>query len=325
MARRTAQLFDLMFKSIIKDASSSAIVHLINGIYKKNYSLDTTAVKIEPTEFITEHPKSGKLKKIVSDIVITLYDGNCKDTYFIEAQISDDIEMLLRIFNYSVLVALEGKEVSDDGSYMQIDMPSPAVIYWESSETKDFVSIKIKFPNKRSVVYKVPAFKVLQHSVSELENMALLLPFYILKIRGELKKTKDSEKRKELSNRLEGYVIEISQVLKRCVENNYITDRDAAMLLRRLLSMNLELYGKYREFKEVNMSKRLEKLVDPGFCERWDKALAKEAAKVEKRSLKQGKIAGLIEAAKSMLKDGLDPARVARITDLPIKQIRAMV
>ncbi|MDR2583841.1 MAG: hypothetical protein LBC75_10205 [Fibromonadaceae bacterium] len=30
MSRKTAQLFDLMFKSIIKDASSSAVVHLIN-------------------------------------------------------------------------------------------------------------------------------------------------------------------------------------------------------------------------------------------------------------------------------------------------------
>ncbi|MDR3002216.1 MAG: hypothetical protein LBU89_13260 [Fibromonadaceae bacterium] len=143
MSRRTAQLFDLMFKSIIKDASSSAIVHLINGIYKKNYPLDTTLVKIEPTEFIKENPKSGKLEKIVSDIVITLFDGESKDTYFMEAQISDDIEIALRIFNYSMYIALERKEVSDDGSYMQINMPSPVVIYWEASKTKDVVSVKI--------------------------------------------------------------------------------------------------------------------------------------------------------------------------------------
>jgi uncharacterized protein YktA (UPF0223 family) len=48
--------------------------------------------------------------------------------------------------------------------------------------------------------------------------------------------------------------------------------------------MNLELYGKYREFKEVGMSKRLEKLVDPGFCERWDRAVDK----AEKRGISQG-------------------------------------
>jgi len=172
MSRRTAQLFDLMFKSIIKDASSSAIVHLINGIYKKNYPLDTQ-VKIEPTEFIKEHPKSGELKKIVSDIIITLRhkDGSA-DMFLIEAQISDDIEMILRVFNYSMYAAFDKKRVSEDGSFMQIDMPSPVVIYWESSKTKDVVSVKIRFPNNKTIVYKVPTFKVLQHNVSELEGMA---------------------------------------------------------------------------------------------------------------------------------------------------------
>jgi hypothetical protein len=165
--------------------------------------------------------------------------------------------------------------------------------------------------------------------------MALLLPFYILKIRKELERTKDSEKRKALSKKLEDYVVEISRVLKKCVRNNYITDRDAAMLLRRLLSMNLELYGGYREFKEVNMNKRLEKLVDPDFCERWDRAIAEKAAKAakkaaeveikaEKRGLKRGLTQGIIETAKSMLKEGLDFALVARITKLPKKQVMAL-
>jgi hypothetical protein len=221
MSRRTAKLFDLMFKSIIKDASSSAVVHLINGIYKKDYPLDTP-VKIEPTEFVKEHPKSGKLEKIVSDIIVTLYSGNIKDTYILEAQINDDAEMSLRIFNYSVFTALEGRTVSGDGSSMQIDMPSPAIIFWEASKSKDIVSIKIRFPNQQSVEYKVPVFKVLQHSISELEGMALLLPFYILKIRKELRrKGMDSAKRKALSKELESYIIDIDKVLKKCNENNY--------------------------------------------------------------------------------------------------------
>ncbi len=178
MSRKTAQLFDLMFKSIIKDASSSAVVHLINGIYKKNYPLDTM-VTIEPNELIKEHPKSGKMEKIVSDIIITLHSENKKDTFLLEAQIDDDLEMILRIFNYGTLIALDKKTVSDDGSCIRIEMPSPVVIYLETSNAKDIVSVEIKFPNKKSVVYEIPTFKVLQHSVAELENMALLLPFYI--------------------------------------------------------------------------------------------------------------------------------------------------
>jgi hypothetical protein len=57
------------------------------------------------------------------------------------------------------------------------------------------------------------------------------------------------------------------------VKNNYITAKDAAMLLRRLLNMNLELYGKYKEFVEVDMT--LKQLVDTGIDEAIEKAEAK--------------------------------------------------
>ena len=219
MSRKTAKLFDLMFKSIIKGASSSAIVHLINGIYKKNYPLDTS-VKIEPTEFVKEHPKSGKLEKIVSDIIVTLSGENFRDTYLMEAQIDDDVEMSLRIFNYSIFAALEGRKISSDGSDMQI------------------------------------------------------------------------AKRKALSKELESYVIEIDKILKRCKENSYITSRDAAMLFRRLLYMNMELYGQYPEFKEVDMT--LKDLADTDIDEAIDKA--------ERRGLKQGveKVFALLEKGMSL-------------------------
>ncbi len=123
------------------------------------------------------------MEKIVSDIIITLHSTDRKDTFLLEAQIGDDLEMILRIFNYGTLIALDKKIVSSDGSYMKIEMPSPVVIYWETSKTKDIVSVEVIFPNNKSVTYEVPAFKVLQHSVSELGDMALLLPFYILTVR----------------------------------------------------------------------------------------------------------------------------------------------
>jgi hypothetical protein len=334
MSRKTAQLFDLMFKSIIKDASSSAVVHLINGIYKKNYPLDT-CVTIEPNELIKEHPKSGKMEKIVSDIIITLHSEDKKDTFLLEAQIGDDLEMILRIFNYSTLIALDKKSVSADGSCMKIEMPSPVVIYWEASNTKDIVSVEIKFPNKKSVVYEIPTFKVLQHSVSELEDMALLLPFYILKIRKELeRKGIDTAKRKILSKRLEGYVIEIGKVFKRLVKNNYITAKDAAMLLRRLLNMNLELYGDYPEFVEVDMT--LKQLVDTGIDEAIDKAVNKAVAKAvaetkkavvaetKKAVVAETKSHSLKQFAKAMKAGGEAMDKIMRYTGLSRREIMAL-
>jgi len=327
--RRTAQLFDLMFKSIIKDASPSAVVHLINGLYKKDYPLNSK-ITIEPTELIKEHPKSGKLGKIVSDIIVTLHSGGRKDTFILEAQISDDLEMVLRVFNYSALVAFERRIVSDDGSYMEIEMPSPVVIYWEASKTKDIVSVKIKFPNNKSVMYRIPTFKVLNHSVSELGDMALLLPFYILKIRKELQKNGiDSAKRKTLSKELEGYILEIDKVLKKQKQNNYISDIDAAMLLRRLLNMHRELYGQYKEFVEVDVT--LEKLVEVDVYKAVDKAVDEAIAKTEAKMKKQAEVnmrktesRSLKRFAKAMKAGGEAIDKIMRYTGLSRREIMAL-
>lgn len=155
----------------------------------------------------------------------------------------------------------------------------------------------------------------------------MLLPFYILKIRMELKKNSmDSEKRKALSRELENYIIEIDKVLNRCKRNNYITSKDAAMLLRRLLNMNLELYGKYPEFTEVDMT--LKKLVETGIDEAIDKAVTR----AESRSLKQGISKGisqgiskgLIKTAKAMKKGGETVDKIMRYTGLSRREIMGL-
>jgi aminopeptidase N len=190
-------------------------------------------------------------------------------------------------------------------------------------QNQGIVSVKIKFPNNKSVVYKIPAFKVLRHSVSELGDMALLLPFYILKIRKELeKKGTDSAKRKALSKKLESYIVEIDKVLKMQKRNNYITAKDAAMLLRRLLNMNLELYGKYPEFTEVDMT--LKKLVETGIDEAIDKAVAKAEAKAEVKAEKRGISQGLSRTAKAMKAGGEAIDKIMRYTGLSRREIMTL-
>ncbi|GBU25273.1 hypothetical protein R83H12_01916 [Fibrobacteria bacterium R8-3-H12] len=147
----------------------------------------------------------------------------------------------------------------------------------------------------------------------------MLLPFYILKIRKELeKKGIDSAKRKILSKRLEGYIIEIDKVFKRLVQNNYITARDAAMLLRRLLNMHKELYGRHKEFVEVDMT--LKKLVDTGIDEAIDKAVNKAVAKAEVKAENRG----ISRTAKAMKAGGEAIEKIRRYTGLSRREIMAL-
>jgi len=322
ISRKTRKLFDRSIKFIMAKASNSAIVHLINGIYKKNYPPDTAVEVRKPREYIAENPESGELGEIFTDMVVILCNGDQKDTYLIEAQIKDDMEICLRVFNYSIQIALESKVVSADGTHMHIEMPAPAVIYWETSKTKDFLTIDMRFPGDKSIVYQVPAFKVLEHSVSELEHLALLLPFYLLKVRAELKRFEsDSDKRKELADRLAGYVNEIAETLHKSLEKSYITDSDVVMLKERMIKMHSELYGSYKEFSVVDMT--IEQMYNESVLKKIDEAEAR-AAKAEKRGISQGLTQGLTQAAKAMKDAGDTVSKIMHCTGLSRRKVMAL-
>jgi len=244
----------------------------------------------------------------------------------------------LRVFNYSIQIALESKVVSADGTHMHIEMPAPAVIYWETSKTKDFLTIDMRFPGDKSIVYQVPAFKVLEHSVSELEHLALLLPFYLLKVRAELKRFEsDSDKRKELAERLAGYVNEIAETLHNSLEKSYITDSDVVMLKERMIKMHSELYGSYKEFSVVDMT--IEQMYNESVLKKIDEAEARlearaeamaearaeaMAVKAEAKGEKRGLSQGLTQAAKAMKDAGETVSKIMDYTGLSRRKIMAL-
>jgi hypothetical protein len=82
------------------------------------------------------------------------------------------------------------------------------------------------------------------------------------------------------------------------------------MLLRRLLNMNLELYGEYPEFVEVDMT--LKQLVYTGIDEAIDKAVAKAEAKALSRTAKAMKAGG----------EAMD--KIMRYTGLSRREIMAL-
>jgi hypothetical protein len=93
--RETLHLFDLMFKAILTDASHPAIVHFINGLFGARYP-QNSPVTFAPTESVTQ--QSAHLSGIRSDMLLTV----AGDPFLLEAQIHDDENIALRIFQYSI-------------------------------------------------------------------------------------------------------------------------------------------------------------------------------------------------------------------------------
>jgi len=95
------------------------------------------------------------------------------------------------------------------------------------------------------------------------------------------------------------------------------------MLLRRLLNMNLELYGEYQEFVEVDMT--LKQLVDTGIDEAIDKAVNKAVTKAEAKAAKaEAKSRSQKQFAKAMKAGGEAMDKIMRYTGLSRREIMAL-
>jgi hypothetical protein len=73
--------------------------------------------------------------------------------------------------------------------------------------------------------------------------------------------------------------------------------------------MNLELYGQYPEFKEVDVT--LKKLAETDINEVIDKSIEKGIAKAERRILKQGVAIGM-EKVFALLEKGMSLAEAKK-------------
>jgi hypothetical protein len=254
--RDTQQIFDLMAKLIIQEATPTALIHWINSLFKKDFPLDAPVWR-SPTESVND--ASGKLEKNTSDIMLNIAGHD----FHIEVQIEDDETMALRVFEYGFARARDTKTISEDKSVITLRMPEARIIYLEpTASTPDIVTLRLIFPDEGSKKkqaffdYPVKTFKLLDHSLDELEkqNMTLLVPLYSLKYRKTLKASQPgSEKRKALAADARELGLNMEQAVERSKERGILTNIDAVAALRHIIKMYNELYQQYPEFEEVRM------------------------------------------------------------------------
>ncbi|MDR1324641.1 MAG: hypothetical protein LBK00_01220 [Treponema sp.] len=253
--RETLQLFDLMFKLILKEASSTARVRFINGLFDKNYPPDSETT-FAATESVSN--QGERLEKLTSDMVIMI--GG--DAFLIEAQINDDETIAVRVFQYGFAHAVRTRQTTA-GNLTTLTMPAARIIYWETTRrTPDKETVRLVFPDKTTHDYEVEALKVLDQSLVTLDrrDMALLFPFCLLKFRREVKRTAVTvERRRELAGELRVMLREMEGFLAGELREGRLSVGDAAMILERVEQMYEELYGLYPEFEEakVELQERL--------------------------------------------------------------------
>lgn len=250
--RKNMHVFDKLGKIIYQELSNTGIVNSLEGLFKTEISAGTKVV-FAATESIRE--KDDRLEKRVSDFV--LFAGTRE--FVLEFQIGDDKSIGQRLFGYGYAQGERHKvDISDIGDLTVYDFPEAAVVYLESTkDTPDTIRIGIRHNGMVVLVYEARVYKVLEHSLAELEvdKLYVLLPFYLMKPRRELQDRKpDAERRKELARDTAVLVEEIIAILERGVCTGVITEGDMIVLEEKMYLLYRELYGTIAEFKEAMMT-----------------------------------------------------------------------
>ena len=241
--KRIAHIYDRMFKKILT-LSTRAVIGLINGLFGTDYPLDSVI-----TYNWTEH-HDDNLRKTLADTIITI---NHSHAYHVEAQMYEDEEIEFRVFNYSYGHALKMRNGADI-----LHFPEPRIIYlYNHKKNSGMKEIILDFGTQGTFTYRVPVFKLLEHTAEELSRrkMVILLPFMILKLRDSIKKERTKENMEALRTLI------LDDIINAINENQAlgnITSADANKLRSLIGKLYNHLYAHYEEFIEGGFNDMME-------------------------------------------------------------------
>ncbi len=304
IARKAPALFDGIFKRLL-DLSDIAIIQLINGVFDENYPPNSKVDRLS-TEYISED-----LRKKLLDVLIAIDEENL---CHIEAQIGDDDDMVIRMFEYGYAVALRNR--TKEGAITRMRFPKAKVIYWETTaHTPDKELLRLEFPDGTHHDYKVDSLKLLEYSIDELEKrkLAVLLPFYTVKLRRAVKNAKTSDERRILADVMQSLLGDLIEAIRRGEQSGIITEADMCVLIEHIAKLTDQLYKQeYEEFREVDSM--------------YEGAILTYSEEAAIKAKEEGREEGREEVAREMLAEGMDIRMVARISKLPeslLSQIKA--
>ena len=236
-------IYDKAFKRILT-LSEKTVINLINGLFDTNYPTDS---KI--TYNWTEH-EDKDLKRTLADSILTI---NGRDSYHIEAQMTEDEEIVFRFIEYGFGHAYKNRTFIDAGERMIF--PRPCILYLDEGKKNaipDEYTLIMQFENQGEFAYKVPVVKLQNFSVEELNEKKLiaLLPFQLLKLRKKIQNIRTDENLKELQNFV---VNDIIDTIRKNEDVRNISHNDAHNLIELTMKLYMKIYSKYKELEEFTV------------------------------------------------------------------------
>lgn len=179
-------IFDDVFRTIAQKMPQ-LLIPLINEVFHTNYSEDTDFEQLR-----NEHYE--KYGKIITDSIIRIGPH----LYHIECQSKRDADMVIRMFEYDISIALEHTSKAED--IWEIEFPQSCVLYVRNHRhLPEYHTAIVKFADGQQVTYQVPIIHAQKYTVNALfeKQLLILLPYHILRYEYFLKSNKTNEKKVE--------------------------------------------------------------------------------------------------------------------------------
>ena len=179
-------VFDDVFRTIAQKMPQ-LLIPLINEVFHTNYSEDTDFEQLR-----NEHYE--KYGKIITDSIIRIGPH----LYHIECQSKRDADMVIRMFEYDISIALE--HTSKAENIWEIEFPQSCVLYVRNHRhLPEYHTAIVKFADGQQVTYQVPIIHAQKYTVNALfeKQLLILLPYHILRYEYFLKSNKTNEKKVE--------------------------------------------------------------------------------------------------------------------------------
>ncbi len=241
-------IYDRIFKRIM-GLSQSSVINLINGIFETDYDPYTSSIEYLSTENVNDF-----LQLTVADVLIQV---NHADIYHMEAQMNEDQNIVLRMFNYGYLTASRYRRSANE-----LIFPEQKIIYLSADKNlAEEYHLIIRFGDQGTYTYKVDAYNYNEKSIEELnqKKLILLIPFQLLKLRKPLEKARTKENVALLKNLIRNDIIgSIEQNLKA----GNITRDDTIKIVNLVHQLYTHIYSEYTELQAEGVADMFEEVFE---------------------------------------------------------------
>jgi len=320
---------DAIMKKLFSIKNPIPIIDFLNSIYGDNISYNAK-ITYSDKEIINRKNNSNKLISFYADMYITITDGNDVYEYALEFQTIFDKEIAVRVFRYSFERAVKLADYSNAKERIKLKMPEPYIIIIEEIEgVKDTIKLKMEFGKGVIFNYDIKILKYWTYDLKKLynENMYLLYPLQIFKLRKKMNEVSYSKNPEEIKKfemfRLYEEMLVILKDTLTAIDKAYedgkieISDYDEMnIVIENLNSYFINMYGKYRDF-DLEVESMVKSFYDPRIEE---KGMARGMAEGIEKGIEKAKF----DVVQNMLADGESEEKIKKYTGVSDKDIEGI-